>query len=137
MIEELISKGSGILGVQMLIAAFWSVLFLQSGVDKLVDWKGNLSWLRGHFGNSPFKGIVKLLLTLLTALELSAGVISFIGIFMLWISNDPYFAYMGAFISAKALLFLFVGQRIAKDYEGAGTIAVYFGVALISLYILH
>lgn len=137
MLQEIIGKGSGLLGVQMLVAAFWAILFIQSGLDKVFDWKGNLSWLKEHFGQSPFKNMVKLLLTLLTALELSAGFISLIGIFVLWFGNDPYWAYMGAFLSTKALLVLFLGQRVAKDYAGAGTIAIYFGVAIMSLYLLH
>jgi putative oxidoreductase len=137
MIEELFAKGTGILGVQMLIAAFWAILFLQSGIDKLVDWTGNLSWLNGHFSNTFFKNKVKLMLTFVTALELAAGVISLIGVFALWFGNDPYWAYMGAFISAKVLLILFLGQRLAKEYAGASTLAIYFGVALISLYLLH
>jgi hypothetical protein len=137
MIEELFAKGSGILGVQMLIAAFWAVLFLQSGIDKLVDWSGNLSWLNGHFSKTFIKNKVKLMLALVTALELAAGVISLVGVFALWFGNDPYWAYMGAFISAEVLLLLFTGQRIAKEYAGASTLAIYFAIAIISLYLLH
>ena len=39
--------------LQLLAAVFHAVLFLQSGVDKVVDKAGNLEWLRGHFKSSP------------------------------------------------------------------------------------
>ena len=137
MIDELITKGTSLWGVQLLIACFWAVLFLQSGWDKIKDWSGNLDWLKGHFSSSPFAGKVPFLLAVLTAIELSAGLVSLIGVFVLAFTDDPYWAYMGVFIAAKALLLLFLGQRLAKDYEGAASIATYFGVALISLFILH
>jgi hypothetical protein len=35
-----------------------------------------------------------------------------------------------------ALTMLFAGQRIAKDYEGAATLATYFGAALLSLLLM-
>jgi hypothetical protein len=32
---------------------FLAILFLQSGIDKVVDRRGNLEWLNGHFAKSP------------------------------------------------------------------------------------
>jgi hypothetical protein len=29
-----------------------SILFIQSGLDKVFDWKGNLDWLTGHFSKT-------------------------------------------------------------------------------------
>jgi len=41
---------------------------------------------------------------------------------------------MGAFyMSMVTLLSLFFGQRIAKDYEGAKTIAIYFTLNLVAI----
>ncbi len=39
--------------MQILISAFLGILFLQSGIDKVVDRRGNLDWLKGHFVKSP------------------------------------------------------------------------------------
>ena len=33
----------------LLILALLTVTFLQSGYDKIKDWKGNVAWLTGHF----------------------------------------------------------------------------------------
>ena len=35
--------------VQILIGGFLGICFIQSGLDKVTDWKGNLSFLTDHF----------------------------------------------------------------------------------------
>ncbi len=120
---------------QVTVCLFFGVLFTQSGIDKVVDWKGNLGWLNGHFSKTPFRGLVPLLLGVVTLVEIAAGALSLIGAAALFFSNKD-FAMMGLATSAIALLMLFAGQRIAKDYPGAATLATYFGVALFGLYLL-
>ena len=44
---------TGIDLLRMSFAAMVAILFLQSGLDKALDWKGNLAWLTGHFAKSP------------------------------------------------------------------------------------
>ena len=53
--------------LQILTSAFLAVLFLQSGIDKIVDRRGNLEFLQGHFAKSPLSGMVPLLVTLIAA----------------------------------------------------------------------
>lgn len=121
---------------QLALTSFWAITFLQSGVDKILDWSGNLSWLKGHFEKSPLNGMVPALLALLTVVEVSAGVLSVIGVTQIVINGDLMMAQYGVQLSTTALLMLFFGQRMSKDYEGAATIATYFAVALISLYLI-
>ena len=66
---------------QILIASLLAICFLQSGIDKIIDRKGNLAWLMGHFSNTPFKNIVPLLLMIITLLELLGGLFCAVGIF--------------------------------------------------------
>ena len=47
--------------VQVLAVSFLAILFLQSGLDKVVGKKENLDWLSSHFANSPFKNFVPVL----------------------------------------------------------------------------
>ena len=47
--------------LQAFVSAFLAILFLQSGIDKVVDRRGNLEWLKGHFAKSPLAGMVPLL----------------------------------------------------------------------------
>lgn len=121
---------------QLALTSFWAITFLQSGIDKILDWSGNLSWLKGHFEKSPLNGMVPALLALLTLVEVAAGIISVIGVTQIVINGDLAMAQYGVMLSTTALLMLFFGQRMSKDYEGAATIATYFAVALISLYLI-
>ncbi len=105
--------------MQILVAALLAILFLQSGIDKIVDRRGNLEWLKGHFAKSPLAGTVPALLTVITIFEVAAGVLSAVGCVFIILSRDSTVAFYGAAISAVAVLALFFGQRIAKDYAGA------------------
>lgn len=116
--------------LRLLISAFFAILFLQSGTDKVVDRRGNLAWLTGHFAQSPFAGFVPVLLGLLTIMELAAGLLSAIGCLVLLFRHDSAIAFYGAVLSGVALLALFFGQRMAKEYPGAASLVPYFLAAL-------
>jgi len=119
--------------LQLFASAFFAILFLQSGIDKVIDRRGNLEWLTGHFAKSPLAGIVPLLLSLITVLELSAGTLSAIGCLVVLLRRDPTIGFYGAVLSGLALLALFFGQRMAKDYPGAATLVPYFLVVIAAL----
>ncbi|MGB0524723.1 MAG: DoxX family protein [Flammeovirgaceae bacterium] len=121
---------------QILVAAFLAVLFLQSGIDKVVDWKGNLSWLTGHFKDSPLSNMVPLMLGTITIFEIAAGLLSAIGAVMLLLGKGSELALYGAQLSALSILMLFFGQRLAKDYAGAATLVSYFILSIIGILIL-
>ena len=122
--------------LQILASAFLAILFLQSGIDKIVDRRGNLEWLTAHFAKSPLGGIVPAMLTAITILEIAAGALSAIGCVMIMISRDSLLAFYGAIIAAIAIVALFFGQRIAKDYAGAALLVPYFLLALSAIYLL-
>lgn len=122
--------------MQLLAAGFLAVLFLQSGVDKVVDRDGNVQWLTGHFANSPLDGMVPLMLTAITCVELVAGVLSGLGAVVLFFGGGSTLAMFGAVVAAAALLMLFTGQRLAKDYAGAAVLVNYFILALGTIYLM-
>ena len=121
---------------QLLILAFLIITFLLSGIDKLTDWKGNLSFLKEHFSKTFLKNSVPLMLGIITFSELVAGVLAIIGILQIYISGSTTIGFYAAVVSAKVLLALLFGQRVAKDYAGAMTIAVYFMITLFGVYLL-
>jgi hypothetical protein len=122
--------------LQIFAAAFLAILFLQSGIDKVGDRRGNLEWLKRHFAKSPLAGIVPALLTMITIIETAAGVLSAIGCVVIIFARDSTVAFYGAVISAIAIIALFLGQRMAKDYAGAAVLVPYFLLALIAMYLL-
>lgn len=113
-----------------------AIVFIQSGTDKVIDWKGNLGWLKSHFEKSPFNGIVPLLLLVLTVLELASGITAVAGLCMLYFSDNNCWALLSAVLSSATFLCLFLGQRLAKDYPGAQSIVVYFIPAVFLIYLL-
>ena len=122
--------------MQIFASGFLAILFLQSGIDKIVDRRGNLEWLKGHFAKSPLAGIVPALLSVITILELAAGILSGIGCFAVILSRDSTVAFYGAIVSAVAIIALFFGQRMAKDYAGAAVLVPYFLLTLVAIYLL-
>jgi hypothetical protein len=121
---------------QILVSAFLAILFLQSGIDKVIDRRGNLEWLKGHFAKSPLSGIVPLMVFVITIFELTSGALSLIGCALIIFSRDPTIACYGAVLSAVSILALFFGQRMAKEYAGAGVLAPYFLLTLAAIYLL-
>jgi len=122
--------------IQIFASAFLAILFLQSGIDKIVDRSGNFEWLKGHFAKSPLTGIVPLLLICITIVEVAAGALSAVGCVLIIILKDSTIAFYGAILSAAAITALFFGQRIAKDYAGAAVLVPYFLLTLVAIYLL-
>lgn len=122
---------------ELLLLLFMIITFLQSALDKVIDWGGNLAWLKGHFAKSPLNGTVPILLAVVLLVELAAGIFCTVGFFQFALNGESSFALYGAILSCISLLMLLFGQRMAKDYAGAMTIAVYFIPAIFLVYILQ
>jgi hypothetical protein len=121
--------------MQAFVSLFLAILFLQSGTDKVMDWRGNLGYLQPHFAKSPLASVVPAMLLAITILEVSAGVVNGVGLLELLVLGKPQIAFWGAALSALALTALFFGQRMAKDYTGAAVLVPYFLLALVALWI--
>lgn len=118
----------------ILVLLFLAVTFIQSAYDKVFEWKGNVEWLKGHFVNTILKNNVPLALGIILILELAAGILALVGCVELFINGGRTFGFYGAVISCVTLIFLLLGQRLAKDYDGARTIAIYFVPAVLAVY---
>nr|WP_321415370.1 DoxX family protein [uncultured Allomuricauda sp.] len=122
---------------EVLLLVFLTITFLQSGIDKILDWKGNLGWLTGHFSKSIFKGTVPVLLAMILVMEMLSGVLCGVGLFELAMDGESMFAFYGAVLSTVTLLMLLLGQRVAKDYVGAQTIVVYLIPTIFLVYLMQ
>jgi len=122
--------------LQILISAFLAILFLQSGIDKIVDRAGNRAYLDQHFAKSPLAGTVGPMFAVVTILEVAAGALSGVGCALLILKQDSTVAYLGAIVGGVNLTALFFGQRVAKDYAGAAALVPYFLLALSAIYLL-
>jgi uncharacterized membrane protein YphA (DoxX/SURF4 family) len=118
----------------LFVLLFLAITFLQSGYDKFTDFKGNLAWLNQHFSDTFLKNKVDLALKTLLGFEIISGVLCLVGVIELSISGGMLFGKYGAAFSCATLLMLLFGQRIAKDYDGARTIAIYFIPAVMGVF---
>ena len=121
---------------ELLILCFLVVTFLQSGIDKIIDWKGNVSFIKGHFSNSPLKNSVPLLVGIILTTEIIASLFMILGAYELISHGQKTYALIGTELAALTLIFLLIGQRLAKDYAGAMTLAVYFATTIFGVYLL-
>jgi uncharacterized membrane protein YphA (DoxX/SURF4 family) len=119
--------------VRLAVAALLAILFLQSGIDKVVDRKGNVDWLTGHFSKSFLASQVVPMLSVITVIELAAGALSAVGVPIMLVSGSRTPAAIGCLLAVTAILMLFFGQRVAKDYAGAAALVPYFIVATLGL----
>lgn len=117
----------------ILAALFVAILFIQSGLDKVFDWKGNLAWLTGHFSKTFLSGMVPLMLAKLTVLELATGVLSVVGVIYFMATGSTIVIFYAAVLGALTVIGLFFGQRLAKDYPGAAVLVPYFILLLIMI----
>ena len=121
--------------LQVLPVAYLAITFLQSGLDKVFDWKGNLGWQTQLFSKVPvLRGLVKPMLLTLTVLEVVAGALCAVGVLLLLFTGSPKVACAGSMLAGVTFLSLVFGQRVAKDYAGAAGIAPYFLVSLAAIY---
>lgn len=126
----------GYLFIQLAVTAMLAVVFLQSGIDKVLDRRGNMEWLTGHFADSPLASMVPLLFFVITLVELAAGVLCGLGVLSMLYNGNRVAAFAGATLSTVAVVMLFFGQRLAKDYEGAAVLVNYFLLCAIALHVL-
>ncbi|MGO9831225.1 MAG: DoxX family protein [Myxococcaceae bacterium] len=121
--------------IQVFVSLFLAILFLQSGMDKVMDWRGNLGYFEPHFAKSPLASVVPMLLLVLTVLEVSAGLVNGVGLLELLVLGKAQIAFWGTALAALAITALFFGQRMAKEYSGAAVLVPYFLLTVVGLWV--
>src|SRR5687767_1375337 len=101
------------------------ILWLQSGFDKITDFKGNYEWIKEQFAKSSLKGATKLLLIKLTILEIASGLCGIAAIVEVWINRSVMMGFVAGLLSISSLCALFFGQRLSKEYGGAASLMGY------------
>ena len=117
----------------LLVLAFFLIVFIQSGLDKLLDYKGNLSFLNGLLGGFFSSFLIAFALVFVTILELTSGILCLLGIISFFLEDSTFIGLVGLIIGSFALLVLLFGQRVSKNYDGAKTIAIYFILSIIGV----
>lgn len=121
----------------LIAAAFVAILFIQSGLDKVFDWKGNLGWLTGHFSKTFLAGMVPVMLGTITLMEIATGILAAVGVVYFLATGSLNVIFVSSVLGAGSLTALFFGQRIAKDYPGAAVLVPYFILSLILMFLTN
>ena len=123
-------------GIQLILLVFLLITFLQSGLDKIFDYSGNVSFLKEHFKGTFIANSIPFFVAVLAVLEFTVALLVLMGVVEIYLHQTSLYGFLAALLAAKILLILLFGQRIAKDYEGARTITVYLIATVMALYFL-
>ena len=118
---------------QIFIAIFLFIAFFQSGLDKVIDKKGNLDFLKAHFSDSPLIKIIPFMLLILTLLEIIGSLMLGYGVYYAFVNRSTLWIFYGFVVIAITIIILFAGQRIAKDYLGAADLVPYFILIMLGI----
>jgi len=122
----------------LLLLLLFSVTFGFSSWEKITDWKGNEMFLKSYFKETWVPPFVPMIMGVLLVVELLATVIGVLAMFQV-IQDKNYnnLSLYAGLLYCLALLILLIGQRIAKDYDGARNIVIYFLPAVFLVFLVQ
>ena len=92
-----------------------AILFLQSGLDKVFNFSGNMEWLKGHFSKTFLAPMTPMMVVSITILEVATGLGTAVGLVYFLATGVTTIIWYSAIAGAAALCGLFCGQRVAQD----------------------
>jgi putative oxidoreductase len=120
---------------RLCLVLFVAILFLQSGFDKVIDFKGNKSYIKSVFSKTILNPISGFMFISITVMEVLSGLLALIGFIEMVLSQKEDLAIYALMLASITLMVLFGGQRIAKDYGGASGIVPYFILVIFGLFL--
>jgi TRAP-type mannitol/chloroaromatic compound transport system permease large subunit len=101
----------------------------------VLDWKGNLEFLKGHFSKTFLAPTVPPMLATITVMELATGFLALAGIIYFLVSGSVLLIFYASVLGTATITALFFGQRVAKDYPGAAVLIPYFILLVLLMYL--
>lgn len=122
---------------QILILIYILITFAYSAFEKILQWKESKTYYRSHFKDTFMEKIIPASLFLVILMELITVVFSVSGIYKLILFHEKEVGFYALIFAAVTLLGLMTGQRIAKDYQGAMLITVYFILTVFGVFLFQ
>lgn len=116
---------------------FLAITFGYSAFEKMVDFRGSVAYYQTYLASTFLGKYVRPMLFLIIGIEAIATLFMLIGIFEVFCQKTIFYGYWGLILASSTLLCFLLGQRLAKDYEGARGISVYFIICLIGLVLIE
>ena len=120
--------------LRIITSVFLATVFLQSGIDKILNWDSELAWMSKQFENTSLANSLQIGLFVVTILEILGGGLSALGILWVLFQGEPSVGLIGAMFCSFALCVLMFGQRMSKNYEGAASLVPYFITSILGFY---
>ena len=117
------------------ISVFIGIVMTQSGFDKVFNWEGELNFITEKFSKTSLSNFSAFGLIQVTIFEILSGLMSLFGSIMVLFYGDESYGIIGLILAAISLCILMLGQRLSKDYEGAGVLVPYFLLTMFGLFI--
>lgn len=121
----------------LLVLLFFIITYLFSVFEKVTDIKGYTNFLKSHFKNTKIKNLIPIGFYILVVMEFASLVLLIIGTYLVIKLESTVTAKIGLEFSALTLLVMLIGQRFAKDYQGAMLLAVYFILNVFGLFLMQ
>lgn len=122
----------------LVLLVLFTITFGWSAQEKIFDWKGNKEWLSTFFATTWVPPYISILMGFLLVIEVVASFVGLLAIIELVQGNDyKELSLYAGLLYAFSLLFMLVGQRIAKDYDGARNIVIYLLPVIFLLYLVQ
>ncbi len=121
----------------VLILIFLGITCIYSAFEKIFKWTDSLSYYIDLYKNNLNPFLVTGSIVIILLIEIVVTSCISVGIYDLMVSEDSYVAELASILSAVLFIFLMVGMRILKDYEGAARIIGYFLLSVFCLFWLQ
>lgn len=122
----------------LLLLLLFNVTFGFSALEKIFDWKGNKAFLKSYFKATWVPRYIPIIMGVLLCVEILATAVGVAAMFA--ILQDKVYNNLSLYaglLYCLALLILLIGQRIAKDYDGARNIVIYFIPAIFLVFLVQ
>ena len=120
----------------ILIILYMVLSFGFSAFEKILNWKTTLHYYEGHFKATFLEKFIPVSIVFVLILEISSLIFCISGLYSLIVNKEGHTALIGLILVSLTLMILLLGQRIAKDYQGAMNITVYFILTVLGVYFL-
>lgn len=122
----------------IVLLVLFTITFGWSAQEKIFDWKGNKNWLNAFFKATWVPPYISILMGFLLVVEVVASLVGLLAIIAIIQGNNyKELSLYAGLLYAFSLLFMLIGQRIAKDYDGARNIVIYLIPIVFLLYLVQ
>ena len=129
MINNLLKKG-----LQLFTFSFFISNPIQAEIfNKIFERNSNLAFFQSHFSETILRHFTPYLLTIVTIFELIGALALTYGLYYAFAAKTTLWIFYGFVILAITIIFLLIGQRIAKDYTSAAQLVPYFILIMLGI----